>query len=207
MCTSNGVYFDATPPNMSLATMSSHLAVTGPLPEHTADRNVQSISHMILGDVLGIFDPETDVKQYYAAVGRGSLPESILPFQYVGSGGGEVLLGGLVLPEGKVNLTIRALNGALERSDKHIGIGIDTTAPQCSNISINYHRRGQKFQYTDNVDRMVAEWNCSDVSWQGLKALRSLLAFLLALSLFPHKASVRSVVRKGCALVTRAALL
>ena len=57
---------------------------------------------------------------------------------------------------------MRTVNGALERAERPLRIGVDLTPPTCSKISINHHPRGQVIQYTDSVALMSAEWDCFD---------------------------------------------
>lgn len=103
VCYSNGVLYDDTPPNVSLATLVSHLArERRPRLERgtrqrahidgsravsrsrhrriaRSDRAlagtpnlVQRVSHLVHAEARGIADPESGVRQYYAAVGAST---------------------------------------------------------------------------------------------------------------------------------------
>ena len=95
-CYSDGVLFDATPPNTSAATLASQLAVT---------RNVQRVAHTVSAEVLGIVDPETGIRQYMAALGLpGAAPDSLYAFRDAGTTMGIVSFGGLSLDDGEVGV-------------------------------------------------------------------------------------------------------
>ena len=156
-CYSNGVLVDFTPPNMTLASLRSLLAPAGA-------QNVQPFAHTIHVEVTGVDDPESGIVQYYAAMGNASGVEAVRPFRMAGTEQGEVLIGGLDLYDGFVDVTIRAVNGALEQADVTMSVGVDTGVPVCSAVVIGANAPGQAIQYTTDGTQVEARWNCSDVA-------------------------------------------
>ena len=158
VCFSNGVMYDHTPPNVSLATLVSRLSLTGAT-------NVQRVAHLVRAEVHGVFDPESGVRQYYAAVGDvGGAPEAHAIFRSIGTSEGEMLIGGLTLRDGEVLVTVRATNNAMEQSQVSMKIGVDTTPPSCTPIALWDHEPGQRFAYTEETSHIVATWNCTDAA-------------------------------------------
>lgn len=103
-CYSDGFVFDATPPNTSLARLESALVMDPNWP------GMQTVNHLIQASIEGIFDPETGIREYF--VGAGTGPDgldSIVPFISAGTSDGDVLLGGLELPDGDMMVTVCAL--------------------------------------------------------------------------------------------------
>ena len=159
-CYSNGVLYDETPPITVNATLESKLSLN--------ELNVQRYTHMINADVNGIYDPESGVRQYFVAVGSATDPSSVADFQSVGASLGEIVLGGLEMPQGEHFVTVRAVNNAKEMSDVSMAIGVDTTPPNCSPITINNNIPGQRMQYTEETSRLNASWTCVDAApWEG----------------------------------------
>lgn len=156
-CYSNGVLVDFTPPNMTLAALRSLLAPAGA-------QSVQPLAHTIHVEVTGVDDPESGIVQYYAAMGNASGIEAVRPFRMAGTEQGEVLIGGLDLYDGLVDVTIRAVNGALEQADVTMTVGVDTGVPLCSAVVIGANAPGQAIQYTTDGTQVEARWNCSDVA-------------------------------------------
>lgn len=161
-CLSNGVLFDATPPDTTFATLRSFLSLTGD--------NVQKYPHIVHAEVTGIFDSESGVAQYYAAIGLNtSSPEAIAEFRSIGTSEGEMIIGGLTMPEGGVLLTIRAQNNAKETSDVSLPFGVDITPPVCDAIAIFSNPAGQLLQYTLKTSSIEATWNCHDATpWEAV---------------------------------------
>ena len=154
-CYSNGVLYDDTPPNTTLAFLASHLGKN--------ERNIQKIAHLVHAEVRGIFDSESGVRQYFAAIGSSATEvEDIAVFRSIGTSEGKVLIGGLSIPDGPFFVTVRAYNNAMDSSDVSIAAGVDTVQPFCSPIAIWNNEPGQKFQYTETVDRLEATWECKD---------------------------------------------
>ena len=150
-CLSDSLLFDGTPPNMSKVNFTNVIAVT---------RHVQRVRHMVRVNVLGIFDDESGVGQLRTAIGTAdSGPESLRIFT---SGSESILLTELAMPDGDVIVTVRAVNRAKDYSEVQLVIGVDTTEPTCSEISINGYPMGQKMQYTDDVSTLSASWECAD---------------------------------------------
>ena len=112
-CYSDGVLYDHTPPNTSLATLASALVPEpgsrGPRGLATAFGHVaaaycmQHVRHLVHATVEGVFDAESGVRQYYAAVGTPDVPQAHAPFRSIGTSEGEMLVGGLNLPDGCVH--------------------------------------------------------------------------------------------------------
>ena len=93
VCYSNGVMYDNTPPNVTAATLTSRLALTTNL--------IQRVSHLVHAEVRGIYDPESGVRQYYAAVGTPQDgPEYFTEFRSIGTSEGEILMGGIAMADG-----------------------------------------------------------------------------------------------------------
>ena len=161
ICYSNGVLYDNTPPNVSLAVVTSHKAMTH---ERPRARNVQGIAHLVHAEVRGIFDPESGVRQYYAAVGVRGDSEAHAIFRSIGASEGEMLIGGMDIPDGEAFVTVRAVNNAKEPNEVELLIGVDTMPPSCEPIAIWHHPPGQRFQYTEETSRLEATWNCSDAA-------------------------------------------
>lgn len=156
-CFSNGVRFDASPPNVSLASLTSHLA--------TAPNNVQRVSHMVHAEVRGVFDDESGVRHYLAAVGApGGNGEEHAAFRSIGASEGELVIGGLNMADGNVTVSVRAVNNAKESSDVVLTIGVDTQPPACAPIALWNDPPGKKFTYTEENSSLVATWNCTDAS-------------------------------------------
>ena len=153
-CYSNGVFYDETPPIVVNATLTSRLSIN--------EINVQKYVHTVNADVNGIYDPESGVRQYFAAIGSADDPTAIAEFRSVGFSLGEILIGGLEMPEGPHLVTVRAVNNAKETSDVGLTIGVDTTRPNCSPIAINDNAPGQLMQYTEETSRLTATWTCLD---------------------------------------------
>ena len=109
------------------------------------------------------FDPESGIRQYLAAAGTTNSPEQYAAFRPTGATAGEVLLGGIALPDGEIAVTIRAVNGAGESIDVPFAIGVDTRRPQCSAIGINGRQPGQ-LVFTEDTSRVAADWSCADVA-------------------------------------------
>lgn len=107
------------------------------------------------------------MRQYYAAIGWADRPTALTDFRSVGTSHGEILIGGLNLPDTAAIVTVRAVNNANEYADVQLPIGVDTTAPICSPIAINENAPGQLMQYTEEVGRINASWSCHDASpWE-----------------------------------------
>ena len=107
-CFSDGQLYDDTPPNVTLATLVSHLSLTS--------SNVQKVVHMVHAEVEGIFDDESGVRQYYASVGVPGEPEAYAELRSIGTSQGEVVIGGMEMAEGEATITIKAVNNAKEYS-------------------------------------------------------------------------------------------
>ena len=90
-CLTNGVLFDATPPNMTLARLNNPLAF---------ENGEQRIAHLIQVKVEGIVDPESGVREYLASLGTLEKPQGVLAFLSVGTYEGSVLMGGLLMEDG-----------------------------------------------------------------------------------------------------------
>lgn len=150
-CTSDSILFDGTPPNMSKVNVTNIIAIT---------RHVQRVRHMIRVDVLGIFDDESGIGQLMTSVGTADTGLQFL--RDFTSGSEAVLLTELSLPEGEIIVTMRAVNRARDHSDAQLAIGVDTTPPVCSEISVNGHPVGQKMHYTDDMTTLFASWDCLD---------------------------------------------
>ena len=149
-CYSDGVFYDDTPPDTTNATLLSHLALN--------EYNLQRVAHLVHAEVLGIVDPETGVRQYYAAIG----PLETATFRSIGTSEGVMLIGALDMADGEQLVTVRAVNNAKESSEVSITIGVDTTPPICQPIAIWHHPPGFGFQYTEETSRLEATFNCTD---------------------------------------------
>lgn len=162
LCTSDGMVFDATPPNVSLATISNLLAA----PRYFS-YGVQRADHTVHFVVAGIFDPESLLRQMYAAV--STTPGVTPPFEEfypIGTTEGEALIGGLHMEDGEVDVIVRAVNNAFEHSMVPIKIGVDTTRPRCSAVSIN-GKPPDAFQFTTETNYLMASWDCEDAApWE-----------------------------------------
>ena len=156
-CYSDGVFYDNTPPVVASATLISLLAVNA--------WNVQNVAHLVHAEVRGIFDPESGIRQYDAAVGEpGGDPEAYAAFRFIGTSEGEMLMGGLQMPEGAVQVTVRTYNNAKEPNEVALLMGVDTVPPRCDPIQLWQLPPGTKFAYTEETSELQATWNCSDVS-------------------------------------------
>jgi hypothetical protein len=132
-CYSDGALYDDTPPDMSQATMDSFLAYDYEYNKGWPHRGlVQRITHLVHGEILGVVDPESDIRQYYGSIGLGSDIELYASMRSLGTSEGEVLMGGLSLPDGLVNFTVKAVNRAMEPSYTALTVGVDTGIPTCS---------------------------------------------------------------------------
>ena len=114
--------------------------------------------------VRGIVDPESGVRQYYAAIGdpfTGN-QQAHAVFRSIGTSGGEMLIGGIYVPDGHALVTVRAVNGAKEKSEVGLAIGVDTRPPFCESIVLWSYDPAHTLVYTDHTSELEASWNCSD---------------------------------------------
>ena len=175
ICYSDGVTLDATPPNTTLTRIKSLLAYdaegSGGEGGSSGEPNrtnvpIQSQPSLIHLQASGFADPESGIRQYLAAAGTATDSELYSAFRPTGATAGEILLGGIALPDGKAVVTIRAVNGAGESIDVPFAIGVDTRRPRCSGVGLNGSPPG-KLVFTENLNRIVADWSCADVApWE-----------------------------------------
>ena len=154
-CYSAGVYFDATPPDMRNATIVSYLA-------SRPGYNVQRFDHMISAGITGVVDPESGIREISVALGDEADPESLRPFRSIGTADGQILIGALALPEGWTNMSVRAINNAMERSAGWALLGVDTRKPKCEPVVLNGAETYLAAQYTADVGLLRATWSCFD---------------------------------------------
>ena len=98
---------------------------------------IQPVSHLIHAKVLGIYDLESGIREYFAAVGTPNETEAMRDWRSIGTNSGEMLIGGLDLDDGWVTVSVRATNNAYESSEVALELGIDTRPPRCSTVSLN----------------------------------------------------------------------
>ena len=74
----------------------------------------------------------------------------------------------LAQPDGEVVVTVRADNNAREASFAQLLVGVDTTRPNCSVVSVNGRVLLEgEVHYTNAEGRLTAEWSCLDAQpWQ-----------------------------------------
>ena len=160
-CTSDGFTFDATPPDLSRAVLRSLLAVN--------DRNMQRVVDGIHAEIRGAEDPESGIYQYWAALGVVGDVESLAPFLFAGNSEGEILLGGLSLPQGQVVVTVRVMNRAFEVAQASIALAVDSIPPVCDpTMYINaLPAPRHSLQITSNQSGLNASWTCADAApWE-----------------------------------------
>ena len=177
ICLSNGVQFDATPPDLSGVVLTNRLGIA---------RNVQRATHMIYVSLTGAVDPESGISQVFAAVGTAEDGvESLAAFRFVGmTGASGLIVGGLALPDGDILVTARVRNGAKEDSERSLVVSVDSAPPRCSAVTIGDNAPGQSFQYTNTLTHLEASWSCSDVApWEHVE-----LACSWAVGTFPGAA-------------------
>ena len=165
LCWSDGIIFDETPPNVTHAELHSMLGTQAGESQtlaHSYAGAMQSVKHLVHLSISGIFDLESKLTKLMVAVGTDDDAEAYAAFRSAGSSQGQLLVGGLNLPEGSSVVTVRALNGAGESSDVSIEVGVDTGRPVCSGVSI-WQRPLGDLQYTEYVDGLEASWHCEDV--------------------------------------------
>lgn len=165
-CYSDGVLFDATAPNVTNASLSSSLAYA-----YTDGIPVQRVTHLVQVQVQGIVDPESGIREYFAALSLpfyGSDAESYVPYRSLGSDT-SVLIGAIALEDGNATLTVRAVNGAFEVAEVALLIGVDSTGPSCSAVSVlnatTFALTDElSFQFTTDPTHVTASWECVDAA-------------------------------------------
>ena len=151
-CLSNGFKTDFTPP-----------AKGGVLSEYGTRQTVDHQVHFFWWDFE---DTESGVREYLVAVGTIGQPERFAAFRSVGLGT-EAIVGGLQLPQGKVMLTLRAVNHAGLHVDGHVNIEVDSYPPTCSAVEMfkdgNLASDGPLFAAGPAANISVS-WSCEDES-------------------------------------------
>jgi hypothetical protein len=124
-------------------------------------------------------EPESGLREYLIACGTEDQPTRYRSFQTVGQGL-EALITSLNLPQGKVRVTVRAVNQASLATDANVTVHVDSVPPVCSAVvpaSPTVHgphastADAQLLSYTDPqfgtlytriTTGLLGVWSCTD---------------------------------------------
>ena len=160
-CQSDGFLTDFTPPGAG--TVVSLLKTAANVP------NVQTLSHVLHLGWDGFVEPESGIQQMLVALGTEADPTVIRGFQTVGTGR-EAVMTALQLPEGDVRVTVRASNRAGLYAQGNVTITVDSTPPECSDLTVATPDAGYFYHdadgnlFTQSAQALVVDFNCFDAS-------------------------------------------